>query len=431
MLKFPKFFLAMLLMVGNILGAQQTQQVQQGLQVSPPGDTELITPVNLQPLDLEELARRKGISNQSPARNIVILSGFGFIEDAAAIFRSTGIRKLQLDQMENFALVLPRFVSESEHAQVVRLADLLVGDGRAVGLVSDSNFKCASACEFMKIQTEKLFENARMALTLGSFSTEEDRDETVRKFCRRNIEYARNRKDLNRLFSAKAEKIVGAFDRNINLVKEDQTQPFFDELVTACLSRLPVAGDGFVLLIGAGAAEQAAAEGRYFDMLEHLRVQEKVLHQINYFVSGRKDTLVLLIQDSGKMRWKYGKDFKLSSFIADLSLLESAMKAENISKYLFESPRSYSRLLKNVDAGRINELIAAKDKLALYKYLQDSLKLSYDFRAEVAGSETRLPGFAVFSRGLGTQLFRGMITFEDFVNYLSLISGVSSKSDQE
>jgi hypothetical protein len=107
------------------------------------------------------------------------------------------------------------------------------------------------------------------------------------------------------------------------------------------------------------------------------------------------------------------------------------MKAENISKYLFESPRSYSRLLKNVDAGRINELIAAKDKLALYKYLQDSLKLSYDFRAEVAGSETRLPGFAVFSRGLGTQLFRGMITFEDFVNYLSLISGVSSKSDQE
>jgi hypothetical protein len=431
MLKFPKFFLAMLLMVGNILGAQQTQQVQQGLQVSPPGDTELITPVNLQPLDLEELARRKGISNQSPARNIVILSGFGFIEDAAAIFRSTGIRKLQIDEMENFALVLPRFVSESEHAQVVRLADLLVGDGRAVGLVSDSNFKCASACEFMKIQTEKLFENARMALTLGSFSTEEDRDETVRKFCRRNIEYARNRKDLNRLFSAKAEKIVGAFDRNINLVKEDQTQPFFDELVTACLSRLPVAGDGFVLLIGAGAAEQAAAEGRYFDMLEHLRVQEKVLHQINYFVSGRKDTLVLLIQDSGKMRWKYGKDFKLSSFIADLSLLESAMKAENISKYLFESPRSYSRLLKNVDAGRINELIAAKDKLALYKYLQDSLKLSYDFRAEVAGSETRLPGFAVFSRGLGTQLFRGMITFEDFVNYLSLISGVSSKSDQE
>ncbi len=431
MLKFPKFFLAMLLMVGNILGAQQTQQVQQGLQVSPPGDTELITPVNLQPLDLEELARRKGINNQSPARNIVILSGFGFIEDAAAIFRSTGIRKLQIDEMENFALVLPRFVSESEHAQVVRLADLLVGDGRAVGLVSDSNFKCASACEFMKIQTEKLFENARMALTLGSFSTEEDRDETVRKFCRRNIEYARNRKDLNRLFSAKAEKIVGAFDRNINLVKEDQTQPFFDELVTACLSRLPVAGDGFVLLIGAGAAEQAAAEGRYFDMLEHLRVQEKVLHQINYFVSGRKDTLVLLIQDSGKMRWKYGKDFKLSSFIADLSLLESAMKAEDISKYLFESPRNYSQLLKNVDAGRINELIAAKDKLALYKYLQDSLKLSYDFRAEVAGSETRLPGFAVFSRGLGTQLFRGMITFEDFVNYLSLISGVSSKSDQE
>ncbi len=431
MLKFPKYFLAIFLMVGSILGAQQTQQAQQGLQVSPPGDTELITPVNLQPLDLEELARKKGLSSESPARNIVILSGFGLIEDAAAIFRSTGIKKPQIDEMENFALVLPRFIGANEHSQVVRLADLLVGNGRAVGLVSDSNFKCASACEFMKIQTEKLFERSRMALTLGNFKNEEDRDETVKRFCRRNIEYARNRKDLNRLFSAKADKIVGAFDRNLNLVKEDQTQPFFDELVTACLSRLSVAENGFVLLIGAGAAEQAAVEGRYFDMIEHLRIQEKVLHQINYFVSGRKDTLVLLIQDSGKMRWEYGKDFNLSSFVTDLKLLENAMKSDDIYKHLFEIAHKDSLLLKNVDATRIKELVGAGDKLALYNYLQDCLKRGYDSSAQFSGSETRLPGFAVFSRGLGSELFRGMVTFEDFVNYLSLISGVRSNSDQE
>lgn len=427
---FLKIVLILFLLLGSRANAQQSQSGQQGFKVVPPGETDLITPVNIKPLDLEEFARRRGLNAGAPVRNLVILSGFALIEDQAAIFRATRQKKLQINEMENFALVLPRFV-EKNHDTQLKLMDFLTGDGRAVGVVSDSRFRCSTACEFISIDSEKLFTRARMALTMAEISAEEERDRIVRDFCRRNIEYARNRKDLDRLFSAKAEKIVGAFRTNHFIRSEDQSQPGFDELVNACLSRLTVEKNGFVLLVGSHAAEEAALEGRHVDMIEHLKLQEKVLHQINYFVSGRKDTLVLILEDSGKIRLSYAQDFSLTEFLNDVDLISSAFKAKDLNRYFFEIERENTRLLHCLDHKKLKMLITADDRAAIFAYLQKTLADCYKLEARLNTFKQRFPGFAVFSRGHSSEIFRGMLTFDEFINCLALVSGLKNDTVQE
>lgn len=427
MTNFLYYFLVMSLLVCAPLSAQAPQQ---SFEVVAPDKTGLITPVNIKPMDLDEFARRRGLNIENPVRNIVILTGFGMIEDAATIFRAFWKKRMQIGEMENFAFILPRF-SEENLSETVKLADFLTGNGRAVGLVSDSDFRCSSACEFISIKSDMLFNRARMALTLSNYKTEEERDKIVRDFSRRNIEYASDRKDLDRLFSAKAEKITGIFRANHFSGMEDHSQPRFDELVTACLSRLTIEKNGFVLLIGAGAAEDAAREGRYVDMLENLQYQEKVLHQINYFVSGRKDTLVLLMQESGRVQMIFNDDFVLSEFLADVQIILNAFKAKDLHEYFFGQKHEKSNLIASVDLVKLKELIAAKDNQAISTYLQEKLADAYKLETRVSEFTQRLPGFALFSRGNLAEVFRGLSTYDEFLHYLALVAGLKTKTNQE
>ncbi|GEM_PF-5995707 len=399
---------------------------QQNVTVPTPGQTDLITQVNIKPLSLEEFARRRGLTDENPAKNIVILFGFGLADDAANLFRGTRPKRLQIAEMENFEMVLPRFIA-SEALQQVNLVDFLTGDGRSVGIVSDQDFCCSSACEFLKIETGDLFARVRMALTLGDFSGSEERDALVRKFSGRNLEYAANRKDLDRMFSAKAEKIVGAFRRNVKHLPEDGTQPYVDELVTAGLSRLSVEENGFVLLIGCKAAEKAAVEGRFVDMLDHLRTQEKILHQINYFVSGRKDTLVLLIQDNNRIRLNFGEKFDLNKFLFDVR------NAVSLNQALVQEQAEPSALLASfsfsatVDAAALKQSAEKKDAAVVYEILQNAIRESYQIEAMVEKNQHMLPGFLVFSRGHGSDIFGGMVDFTEFIERLALVTGLKLK----
>ncbi|MEW6708771.1 MAG: alkaline phosphatase [Candidatus Riflebacteria bacterium] len=399
---------------------------QQNVTVPTPGQTDLITQVNIKPLSLEEFARRRGLTGENPAKNIVILFGFGLADDAANLFRETRPKRLQITEMENFEMVLPRFIA-SEALQQVNLVDFLTGDGRSVGIVSDQDFCCSAACEFLKIEAGELFTRARMALTLGDFSGSEERDALVRKFSGRNLEYASNRKDLDRMFSAKAEKIIGAFRRNVKHLPEDGTQPYVDELVTAGLSRLSVEENGFVLLIGCKAAEKAAVEGRFVDMLDHLRTQEKILHQINYFVSGRKDTLVLLIQDNNRIRLNFGEKFDLNKFLFD------AGNVVSLNKALVQEQAEPSTLLASfsfsasVDEATLKQSAEKKDVAVVYEILQNAIRESYQIEAIVEKNQHMLPGFLVFSRGHGSDIFGGMVDFNEFIDRLALVTGLKLK----
>ncbi|MFZ5952364.1 MAG: alkaline phosphatase [Candidatus Rifleibacteriota bacterium] len=415
-----KLLIALLILVCSAVFAQQN------VTVPTPGQTDLITPLNIKPLSLEEFARRRGLTGENPARNIVILFGFGLADDAANLFRETRPKRLQVSEMENFEMVLPRFIA-SETLQQVNLVDFLTGDGRSVGIVSDQDFCCSAACEILKIEAGELFARARMALTLGDFSGSEERDALVRKFSGRNLEYAANRKDLDRMFSAKAEKIVGAFRRNVRHLPEDGTQPFVDELVTAGLSRLSVEENGFVLLVGCKAAEKAAVEGRFVDMLEHLRTQEKVLHQINYFVSGRKDTLVLLIQDSNRIRLNFGERFNLNKFLFDAGSaveLTQSLVANQVDSSTLLASFSFSA---SVDVSALKESADKKDAAMVFEILQKSIREFYQIETIVDKNGHMFPGFFAFSRGHGSDIFGGMVDFSEFINRLALVTGLKLK----
>lgn len=399
---------------------------QQTLTPEPLKQTDLITQMNIKPLDLEEFARKRGLSAGNPARNIVIVFASGLVDETAALFRATNPRRIQLEEMESFELVMPRF-KEASSSRHLDLIDFLTGDGRAVGIVSDSDFCCSAACDFISIGSQQLFERARMALTLSKAMLENDRNELVKKFSGKNIEFAQNRKGLDRLFSAKAEKIVGVFFDNMPFEPKDMSQPFFDELVAACLSRLSVEENGFVLLVGSKAAEKAAAEGRFADLIQYLRIQEKVLHQINYFVSGRKDTLVLLVQDTGKTRLKFSESFRLYEFLDLVGRIKEISHEIILGKTAIDSlPAKYSFIAEQ-DLEKIKAFVADNNLYELHNLLQSSLAKRFQVETSIEDSAVTNPGFAVFARGHGAELFAGMVSFEEFIDRLALISGLKTK----
>jgi alkaline phosphatase len=400
---------------------------QQSLPINPPtiDETDLITPVNIKPLTFEEVARKRGLLDEKPARNIIILFGSGFLGETASIYRTLRQRKHEINEMESMQIVLPTICAASERRQI-DLISFLTGNGRVAGIVSDSEFDCSSACDFLRMKTTELFDRAKMALSLADFTNEEERDKLVKKFSGRNIEYATNRRDLDRLFSGKAEKVVGCFKRNPlgAATVGDISQPYFDELVTATLSRLSVEKNGFLLLVGSKGAAKARDEGRFADMLEHLKIQEKVMHQINYFVSGRKDTLVIIVEDLDAGSYSYRKDFKLADFV------RSASEINKAAVDLVSNPDSLSQLkekydfLAGIDENTILDLVKAQDSRSISVRFQQALaeKFSISFSAE--GRMPGQAGFVAFSRGVGAGLLGGLMSYEDFIKRLSLITGL-------
>jgi alkaline phosphatase len=303
------------------------------------------------------------------------------------------------------------------------------GNGRVAGIVSDSGFGCTSRQGLIKAEPGHLFPHLSLSLSVADFSTPEQRDSLVMTFAGRNIEYAKNRSDLDRLFSQKAEKIVGCFRRNrlSDPDSRDSSQPCFDELVTAALSRLSVKNSGFVLLIGSKAAEEARKNGQFADMYEHLLMQEKVLHHINSFVSGQKDTLLLLIQEVHPGTFHFNQKFSLKEFSQKATIIPELVKSliageKTVSQFL-----SAEDFFDQANSAKIEKFIELKDALGLSAYFQKLLVQKYDMSFEPGLSELSQTSLAVFSQGLGAEILGGLVTYKEFIRRLSLITGIQTQ----
>lgn len=401
---------------------------QQSLPINPPIPIvrDLITPVNIKPLTIDDMARKRGLSNENPAKNVIILFGSGFVRETASIFRAIPLRKPEINEMENIQLVLPTICQLQEKPQI-DLISFLTGDGRSAGIVSDTEFACSSACDFLRMKPAELFDRVKMALTLADFVSEEQRAKLVKDFAGKNIEFASSRRDLDRLFTGNAEKIIGCFKRNSVVTEslQDFSQPYFDELVTASLSRLSVEPNGFILLIGAKGAAKARENGRFSDMVDHLRVQEKVLHQINYFVSGRKDTLVIVVEDSNAGFYKLGTKFKLKEFA------KAASELNQLARQLIAEPKDLEKVqikipyLSIIDSNLLSKMIAKKDIQGLSSSLQKALAEYFTLSFVETDKQPGQSGFTLFSRGVGAEVLGGLVTYNDFIRRISLITGIN------
>ncbi|GAB4279190.1 MAG: hypothetical protein Kow0029_22970 [Candidatus Rifleibacteriota bacterium] len=402
---------------------------QQNFGVAPtlPGDAGLITPVNIKPLPIDEVARKKGISDENPARNIIILFGSGFVKETAAFYRKSSRKKPEISHMENSLIVLPTICMEKER-KTVDLVGFLTGDGRSAGIVSDCDFELSSACDFLAIDNPSLLERVKYAMTLTNATEKEKKAEIVHSFAGKIIEFASDRNDLDRLFTKKAEKIIGCFSckRAENENAYDLSQPYLDELVTASLSRLSVEKNGFILLVAIKGIAKARAENRFGDMMYNLRLQEKVLHQINHFVSGRKDTLVLVVEDVDSGYYELGSDLDAGSFAMDAAGIDTILKNVSAGNAAYRDYSSKFRYFAKVDEKKFNELAEKKDYEKLSDLLQKGLTDFYPIKYHLTKEKPGQSGFVLFSRGLGSDILEGLISYEEFIRRLSLISGIKT-----
>ncbi|MGM0598207.1 MAG: alkaline phosphatase [Candidatus Rifleibacteriota bacterium] len=357
-------------LISVTVSGQQTLPAKQG------GDgSSFITPVNIKPLTLDELIRKRGFLIDKPPKNIIIFYGSGFTGEAGAMFREIKKKKHEIDRMESMQLVLPEIRKKQ---LCLNLGEIIEQSGKALGLVSDNDFNFAASNHFLEFKTADLFKEADISFSLTDESDKEKQLNIVKKFCNRTIEFASDRKDLDRLFSGKAEKITGCFKRNDpgKFTPADEAQPFFDELVTAAISRLAVEKNGFVLLVDAGCATKSRNKQDFAQMFAHLRIQEKVMHQINYFVSGNDNTLFLVIDKYSDGYYKFSENFDVSRFEADK---------------------------KNAD---------------------QEMELAFIRRKP----ERIQPGFMVFSRGKGAELLDGMVTYKNFLKRAGVVAGYKDKN---
>ena len=365
MYKKLSFLLVCLALVTVSLLAQQTFPVEQS------GDKSgFITPVNIKPLTLEELIRKRGFLVDKPAKNIIIFYGSGFTGEAGAMFREIRKKRHEIDKMESMQLILPD-IKESQPC--LNLSDFIDKSDKALGLVSDNDFSFNAANHFMEFKTAELFKKAEISFTLTNEGDKEKQLSIVKNFCNRTIEFASDRQDLDRLFSGKAEKITGCFKRNDpqKFTPADKAQPFFDELVTAAISRLALKKEGFVLLVDASCAIEARNNKDFNRMFAHLQIQEKVMHQINYFVSGNDNTLFIAVD-------KYADGF---------------YKFSNT----FEADKFKSGVLNSDKETGLNFIVREAEKIQ--------------------------PGFIVFSRGKCAELLNGMVPYRNFLKRIKIIVG--------
>lgn len=349
---------------------------QQTLPAEPRSDgSGFITPVNVKPLTLEELVRKRGFLVDKPAKNIIIFYGSGFTGETGAMFREIRKKRHEIDKMESMQLVLPEI---SNKQPCINLEELIEKSGKAVGLVSDNDFHFAASNHFFAFTTAGLFQKADISFSLTDESDSEKQLSIVKKFCNRTIEFASDRKDLDRLFSGKAEKITGCFKRNDpqKFTPADKAQPYFDELVTAAISRLAVQKNGFVLLVDASCAIEARNEQDFKRMFAHLQIQEKVMHQINYFVSGNDNTLFLVVDKYADGYYKFGENFDIGRLKADK--------------------------------------IDSEQKLALNFINREPERIQ--------------PGFMVFSRGKCAELLDGMVAYKNFLKRFKIVVGYKDKN---
>lgn len=410
MLVIKRLLCVIFLFVCGFLQAQQ--------EVNRPGPEDLITPMNLKPLSLEDFARRKGVTSENPARNLVIVFASGLLDETGVLFRSCElVRKLQIDDMEGFQQVLPRFPGPVQETDLI---DLVSSSKRAVGLVSDMNFSFSQGNGVAGLPSAELFQRCKLALTMSRAKDAGERDALVNNFSGRNLEYAFDRRGLDRLFSAKAEKIIGVFEHGQSL---DADKPSVVELVTAALSRLSVEENGFVLIVSMEEAQKAAEEGRLLDMIEQLHVQERVLHQVNSFVSGRKDTLFLLFGNQ-KTGLKIGNEAELQNFCRALKGCSSLFRANDLNKETFEKFKQEYDIFSHLAFSEAETGEIARQSLK--NLLQNTLREKFFVSGHRLESRNFISGFSVFSRGHGAELFTGLVDYRGFCERLRLIAGLSS-----
>ncbi len=392
----------------------------QQLNPPPPESSELITPVNASPLSIETVARRRGLLVETPARNLIVFCTSGFAGASASFreaFTSTrgdGIR------WQGFQLVFPVWADRQKG-----IRNSLIGSmsqvGRRLSLLSDNDFRIPGVLDGADNYFAPDLESFSLAISLSEKTDATARTELV-KAATQSQSTAVDFNGLEKLFTSKSPKIVAC------LHNDPAAKPGFPELVSAALSRISLAPEGFCTLINLSAVAENRRKNHFVDMLDAMRIRENVLKQLETFVIGRKDTLLLVLDEPERGYWQTGDTFSPAAFVDALKKLraitpELVKAGSDAKKLLTENFADFEMSIDEIattaqtgNTGKVAELI------------EEAVNRKFAITFTPFPAEGTCAGYTILAQGQNADLFFGISSFPEFFRRIELALGLNASS---
>ncbi len=380
--------------------------------------SELITPVNADPLSIETVARRRGLMVDTPARNLIVFCTSGFT-GASAAFRDafTNSRRDSI-RWQGFQLIFPVWADRQKGTRN-NITTTMNQVGKKMGLVSDHDFHLPGLLDGTDASHTVDLSIFSLALSLS-----DEPEATARLALMRTPGQgspgATDFQGLERLFTSRSPRVTACLHHT------DKLQPGFIELVSAAISRISLAPEGFCALINLSAVARYREQNQFLHMLESMQTRDMILKQLETFVTGRKDTLLLVLDEPEMGHWQTGEDFSAGDYVSTLQklhellpkLASSSTETDNLIKERFadiELPLPEARAaLSGGETARATQLF----EQAINK------KFSLSFTKFV--NQGSCSGYTVLAQGHNADLFFGISSFPEFFRRLSLAMGLDS-----
>lgn len=392
----------------------------QQLNPPPPESSELITPVNASPLSIETVARRRGLLVEAPARNLIVFCTSGF-SGASASFREAftsargdGIR------WQGFQLVFPAWADRQKGVR-----NSLIGSmsqvGRRLGLVSDSDFRVPGVLDGTDNYFAPDLEGFSLAISLSNKTEAAARTELL-KAAAQSQSTAVDFNGLEKLFTNKSPKIIAC------LHNDPAAKPGFPELVSAALSRISLAPEGFCTLVNFSAVAENRQKNQFMGMLDAMRVRENVLKQLETFVAGRKDTLLLVLDEPERGYWQAGGTFSPAAFIEALKKLRAVMpellkSGADVKKILSEN---FADFELPIDEIATTAQTGNAEKVA--GLIEEAVNRKFAITFTPFPAEGTCAGYTILAQGQNSDLFFGISSFPEFFRRIELALGLNTSS---
>jgi len=354
------FILIAIIVIAIPVNAQKPH----GIDSTPLNPGELITPVNIEPVSIDE-ALKKRISNiGKPAKNVIFIIADGMNSAAITLARAVLVGRQNLLEIDRFP-VTGRVIGYAEDAQVNDSAsagsafatgkeqglkrisvdsrgnpqqtifELAKNRGLKVGLVSDTMMTNATPAAFSahvenrdegeKI-AEQMIKNGFDLLLSGGrdyFIPKEAGGKQAKgknlleEAAKTGYQIAGTGDELKRIAASGSGKLLGLFAPGyLPFSFEDPLHaiPSISELAAAAISFLSKEDKGFLLMIELGDIDPALHGHDCSELVYQMKELEKVIKIANDFLKTRSDTLLVLVSDHGTGGMSITENFNADIF---------------------------------------------------------------------------------------------------------------------
>lgn len=403
-------------LIGNLaVFAQQLDPVK-------PDSNELITPVNAQPLSIETMARRRGLVVDAPARNLIIFCTSGFTGASAAFrdaYTSSGRDAIR---WQGFQLIFPAWADRQKGTRN-SLIQAISQFGKHLAMVSDHNFILPGMMQ--GIDELKMPDLSAFSMAV-SFSEKPEVAERAQLMQNTGTasQTTTDLTGLERLFTSRSPRITAC------LPQSDSAKPGFAEIVSAIVSRSAMAPEGFCAIVNLSAVARHRKANNFSRMLESMRLRESLLKQLETFTSGRKDTLLIVIDEPENGHWKVGEQFAAADFVDALKKLPGLYAGletpnANIEDVLKSFGSEYE-----FPVNEIGEAVSAGRHDQAHNLIEQAVNRRFDLSFSHFDYEGGCSGQTVLAQGQNADLFFGISSFPEFFRRLSLAIGLEASAKQ-